>query len=604
MTEQDRPFTEAQLSLIQTGGSQYVQACPGAGKTHAIAERFVRRPNQHPRKGIGLLSFTNAAAEEAATRCSSRPDLLRAPNFIGTIDKFINRFIVSPVWNSQNTIAPRFLDIWGQLANTTVKSRDFNAPLDWFVFDKSGNARLERGKISPAFRTRFDKLESWQIRSLQSSAAGYRRSLIGKGYISAESSRLLAQSYLDETELYLRLSRILAHRFTEIIVDEVQDCSNDDLRILDFIRKSGIELVLVGDPDQAIYDFRGDSTDVSTMLDSLAPKGKRLSGNFRSTPAICAIATSLRSSDDVIDAPAGRNKDSITPVLLLKYEKFSTVAAAMTLAAATYEIGSEDCIVLAHKRSHAAACAGGSSPEPTSDAKLQRIALATETLQAKTSDGISRRTALRDLTVCLQELAKDDFTNLTAHELYERLGYSEAEHTVRVLRLAHALEIDRRQAQSVFRTSLTSALRLHGFDWVQTSRLRTSGNDWSGLPATQKQLFDFATIHSFKGLQRKFVTVAIPSNDKKQYSETGVGQWLSGEAGEPRRVLYVGATRAEEVLMLAVHKSEYDAVYQKLIQDGVDVAEVNSASKNDKLAGSQELALELDFAMPSKLTGT
>ncbi|MGW4094196.1 UvrD-helicase domain-containing protein [Nocardia sp. NPDC004750] len=602
MNNSNHPFTEAQLSLIEATGSQYVQACPGAGKTHAIAERFIRRPNHHPRKGIGLLSFTNAAADEAAARCSSRPELLRAPNFVGTIDKFINRFIVGPVWNSRNSIEPHFLDVWSQLAKTTVRCKEFAAPLDWFVFDRSGSAFLERRRVPAAFRSRFDNLEHWKIESLQVDAKAYRLALISKGYLSAEASRVFAQLYLSENSTRQRLSNILTHRFSEIIVDEVQDCSNEDIDILDFVQKAGIELVLVGDPDQAIYEFRGDSTNAVSRLDSLAPKGDRLNGNFRSTPAICAISSSLRTSDSVDDMPVGSNKDSSMPILLLKYDKFTTVAPIKAKVAEIYGIRKEDCIVLAHKRSQAAACAGGSAPDVTSDAKLQRIALAIEALRSTIGDGIRRRDALRDLKVCLHELAKDEFKDLSVHEFYEQLGSSETDHSVRVLRLAMDLQLDRDQPQSIFRAALVSALQRHGFHWIQASRLRTSGGDWSGLPSSKAQLFEFATIHNFKGLQRKFVTVVIPSNEKQQYPETGVGQWLSNERGESRRVLYVGATRAEQILMLAIHSSEYDAVCQKLVVDGVNFEEVDDTPKSRKIAADpQELALELDFGIPPEL---
>lgn len=91
-------FTDAQMSLIRAETATYVEACPGAGKTHAIVQRFIDRPLEHPRKGIGLISFTNAAIDEARGRCTSNPALAEAPNFIGTIDSFINRYLVGPTF--------------------------------------------------------------------------------------------------------------------------------------------------------------------------------------------------------------------------------------------------------------------------------------------------------------------------------------------------------------------------------------------------------------------------------------------------------------------------------------------------------------------------
>src|SRR5262245_52092121 len=94
-------FTDPQRELIEKPGSVLVEACPGAGKTQCIVERFVQRPGADARRGVALLSFTNAAINEARVRCAERSDLLAAPNFVGTIDSFINRYIVSPVYASK-----------------------------------------------------------------------------------------------------------------------------------------------------------------------------------------------------------------------------------------------------------------------------------------------------------------------------------------------------------------------------------------------------------------------------------------------------------------------------------------------------------------------
>jgi superfamily I DNA/RNA helicase len=49
----------------------------------------------------------------------------------------------------------------------------------------------------------------------------------------------------------------------------------------------------------------------------------------------------------------------------------------------------------------------------------------------------------------------------------------------------------------------------------------------------------------------------------------GVQQWCGGLSGEERRVLYVGASRAERLLIVAAHESTFDAVKARLEADGV-----------------------------------
>jgi DNA helicase-2/ATP-dependent DNA helicase PcrA len=74
-------LSDEQRRLVLADGNQFAEACPGAGKTRAIAARFLRRTEEEPRKGIGLVSFTTAAIDEARTRCGDQPDALLAPNF-------------------------------------------------------------------------------------------------------------------------------------------------------------------------------------------------------------------------------------------------------------------------------------------------------------------------------------------------------------------------------------------------------------------------------------------------------------------------------------------------------------------------------------------
>jgi ATP-dependent exoDNAse (exonuclease V) beta subunit len=48
--------------------------------------------------------------------------------------------------------------------------------------------------------------------------------------------------------------------------------------------------------------------------------------------------------------------------------------------------------------------------------------------------------------------------------------------------------------------------------------------------------------------------------------------WEQGVDSEARRVLYVGASRAERLLVLAVHESHVDRVTAVLSRDGVSYA--------------------------------
>ena len=99
-------------SWTTADGHLFAEACPGAGKTRAIVARYLRRTDEEPRKGIALLSFTNAAIDEVRRRCGDRPDALTAPHFVGTFDGFINRFITRPLYVHHYGKTPRFIESW------------------------------------------------------------------------------------------------------------------------------------------------------------------------------------------------------------------------------------------------------------------------------------------------------------------------------------------------------------------------------------------------------------------------------------------------------------------------------------------------------------
>src|SRR4051794_3924560 len=161
-------FTDEQQALIDTTESIYVEACPGAGKTKAIVERFVRRADQEPRRGIALLSFTNAVVDEARRRCGGQIDLAKSSSFVGTIDSFINHFIVGPLLTSRQNKRHTFRSVWQQVPGSviTVKGVQARAQLDWFVFTIDGAATLDPRRAPVDQAAQLRSLAAWAISRL------------------------------------------------------------------------------------------------------------------------------------------------------------------------------------------------------------------------------------------------------------------------------------------------------------------------------------------------------------------------------------------------------------------------------------------------------
>jgi hypothetical protein len=78
----------------------------------------------------------------------------------------------------------------------------------------------------------------------------------------------------------------------------------------------------------------------------------------------------------------------------------------------------------------------------------------------------------------------------------------------------------------------------------------------------------------------KRLGIAVPPPPKGvTQDESGFGLWTSDAAGEPRRVLYVGASRAERLAMLLVAANQYDDVVACLDRDQVNYVAVGSEDK-------------------------
>ncbi len=106
-------------------------------------------------------------------------------------------------------------------------------------------------------------------------------------------------------EVLRREPKILAaltRRYPQIIVDEAQDVGSIHIAILDLLAGAGSRITLIGDPNQAIFEFCGaDGAYLRGYPSRSGVKRKELTINFRSVPRIVAAANSLSKRIDTAD---------------------------------------------------------------------------------------------------------------------------------------------------------------------------------------------------------------------------------------------------------------------------------------------------------------
>ncbi|WP_445277721.1 UvrD-helicase domain-containing protein [Streptomyces sp. DSM 41033] len=341
----------------------YVAACPGAGKTHVITSRHLQSPRRLLRQGRALISFTRVARDQMAQRCrqAGRADLIQAPHFIGTLDSFLWEFLVKTRRPAEPV--PRLLESWASV-KAPVEGMDRQISLHRFPI------ALDPSLESPHKEIVWDKLDydtrkliegsaySWQ--EWEESIFATRKRWCGQGYFTGHEARVLALWNLRNAEAAAGLLAPLRSRFAEVVVDEAQDCSAADLAILQLLHEAGLPLILVGDPDQAIYAWRGaEPQALKNFTARLSPSAHRLTGNWRSSPVICRLAATLRAGQRPPDTNVVRD-DSI-PVLLLP-TRFAasgsrhlhaptgnSIVDAFRAVSEEYTIEAENCLVTAYK---------------------------------------------------------------------------------------------------------------------------------------------------------------------------------------------------------------------------------------------------------------
>lgn len=551
-----------------------------------MVTRFVKRTAEEPRKGIGLISFTNAAVDEVRRRCGGDTEALKAPNFVGTFDSFLHRFIVTPLFTKHYKKPPRYVQSWKDAPSGTFRMYDYSQRRDlipgsepiqmgWFDFDLNGRASLVR------VPSRFGKTATETLMSLRVQAEDQASDRFGKlireGTVTCEAGRILACIWVRDPRARKVIAPLIAARFAEVIVDEAQDCGEEELLVLGFLRECGIRVIMVGDIDQSIYEFRSATPHAVQAFAEDLPIQLELRGNFRSSPAISAFNNGLRSGN-LVESSSGKHATLSTPVHLLEFSNLDEIAPAALRIAEKHKLDASDLMLLSHAEAHSMRAAGVTDAESTSS-KVLEIADAGFKLRAADFDARTRLKMLEKVERSVLKLLT--YGKDTGHKSYElireELGIDPRWLREFAVRLTVALN-----ATGKNRTSFAAEVRdfLNNADWgaatppkaqdISNLYKAPTEKTWDSVTDLQDgPVVRYATVHGVKGLGFRGVVLIIPEAPKSKATEEVLDAWERGQDAEARRVLYVAGSRAEELLMLAVHTNHVDRVAALLVAKGV-----------------------------------
>lgn len=228
-------YSHAQLAAINAASPALVLAGPGAGKTGVLIGRLLRLLGEgcNPEK-ILAITFTRRAAAEMRDRLRAALSATSTLPLCDTIHA-VAYSLMRQEWESGENGQKLAL-----LSETAAKRLFFEA--------NAGIAAKELKKLWAEIAISHEKniplsgdcLSRWQ------------------NYEDAKSGQTI--KYVDYHELLIWLlenAQRLGDRWRHILVDEAQDLSPLQLAIISSLARDGGGFFGIGDPDQAIYGFRG-----------------------------------------------------------------------------------------------------------------------------------------------------------------------------------------------------------------------------------------------------------------------------------------------------------------------------------------------------------
>jgi len=531
-----------------------VIACAGSGKTKTAVHRLVRmrRSLGEARGRVALLSFSNVAVDTFRKAyddlASSLPSSAgRSRVDIDTLDGFITSHIVRPHGHRTMKSSRAAFLVTGDEAFL----EGFKFPTSSFPQSiKALNLAFVNGKEV------FFYVFNDQVELVEESFA---RRLIARlgctGAYTHDLGRYWAYRALKEQP---KLLAALARRYPHIVIDEAQDIGSVHQAILELLIGAGSCVTLIGDPNQGIYEFAGaDGKFLTEYHQRPGVQQHSLKTNFRSAPRIVELANGLCGRGDVAEraAPGTPHGAFFTGY---KHDQHPQLITAFQ--AAMYAAGADTrrSAVLCRARKLAETLRGDDAPAGQGLVKafaaaallrdrrkdflkaFQRVAVAVVALLDNAPPGLvsqitqpSSNPADRELRKAIWAFTRDSATGLPSSSLVaDSQWHSQLLSHIKTLLVNLETIFGLKQV-----TNLGNKLSKKGLPNVPLA----SAEDLADSDATALRI---DTVHKAKGESLDGVLYVAT----KEHAQALLG----GVSTEVGRIGYVAATRARDLLWVAV----------------------------------------------------
>lgn len=243
-------FDDEKKKIIQSLESCYVEASPGSGKTTTLVAKLIilakKLKKYNYNKGICILTHTNVGIDIIKEKLGSKGDILfKYPNFVGTLQSFIDNYLAIPYFKLKYKKKIEIID--NDLVNNYYsRCLMVDKKLSYYL----SKQHVEIDKIVFDFENDYFIIPNLKNKELNNYKILYER--INKGFLKFSEAIQLGNLYIKE---YSSLKNYFTERFFLVQIDEMQDTSNEAFEILEnLFDKEKTIVQYIGDRNQNILN--------------------------------------------------------------------------------------------------------------------------------------------------------------------------------------------------------------------------------------------------------------------------------------------------------------------------------------------------------------
>jgi len=278
-------------------GPVCILAGAGTGKTRAITHRiaYAVRSGEVPPEAILAVTFTARAAGELRTRLRALgASGVQARTFHAAALRQLNYFAPQILGGPMPDVASQPIRWVSQACNRLrlrtdkAELRDLASEIDWA---KSSLVTPADYVAAAAKANRGISMTPGKVSEVY---AGYEEAKRRNNEIDFSDLLLIMSSALEELP---EVARAVRNQYRYFVIDEYQDVSPVQQRLLDAWLGERDDLCVVGDANQTIYSFAGARPSYLLDFAERYPRAQviRLERDYRSTPQIVDLANKLIS---------------------------------------------------------------------------------------------------------------------------------------------------------------------------------------------------------------------------------------------------------------------------------------------------------------------